>query len=183
MRLSKKVWLVAGIAVLAVVLGFLFMTYSQTAAEHRQLDDRLTLAQSRLRELPARELPAQKTDLQNQERRAESSLETSQDKFPQSVASIEYGDDLFNTADESKVRITRLTASSPVDRQVGTITYSVSSFMIVVKGDVKDMLDFVHALRTTGDFQLPWSAHVKEVKLNYKSTEALIGLDIYGYKR
>jgi len=178
MRLSKQVWLVVGIAVLAVVLGFLFMTYSQTAEDHRQLKDRLTVAQTRL---PG--LTAQKADLQNQDSRARSSLETSQAKFPESVASIEYGDDLFDTADESKVRIIKLTASSPVDRQVGAITYSVSSFVVVVKGDVKDMLDFVHALRTTEDFQLPWSAHVKEVELNYKSGVALIGLDIYGYKR
>ena len=178
MRLSKKVLLIAGIAVLAVVLGFLFSSYLQTAAEHRELRDRHTLAQTLL---PG--LTAQKADLANQESRARSSLETSQAKFPQSVESIAYGDDLFNIADESNVRITRLTASSPVDRQVGAITYSVSSFVVVVKGDVKDMLDFVHALRTTGDFELPWSTHVKEVKLNYQSTETLIGLDIYGYKR
>ncbi len=178
MRLSKKVWLVAGIAALAVVLGFLFMTYSQTAAEHRQLKDRQELADSRLPEVMA-----QKVDLENQESRARTSLEISQDKFPESVESIAYGHDLFRTADESKVRIIKLTASSPVDRQVGAITYSVSSFVVVVKGDVKDMLGFVHALRTRTDFQLPWSAHVKKVELNYKSGVALIDLDIYGYKR
>ena len=178
MRLSKKVWLIAGIAVLAVVLGFLFSSYFQTAAEHRELRDRHTLAQDRL---PG--LMAQKADLTNQESPARSSLETSQAKFPQSVESIAYGDDLFNIADESKVRITKLTASSPVDRQVGAITYSVSSFVVVVKGDVKDVLDFVHALRTTGDFQLPWSAQVKAVIIDYGGGQATVNLDIYGYKR
>lgn len=178
MRLSKKVWLIAGIAVLAVVLGFLFSSYLQTAAEHRELMDRHTLAQSLL---PG--LAAQKADLANQDSRAKSSLETSQARFPRSVESIEYGDDLFNTADESKVRIIRLTASRPVDRQVGAITYSISSFVVVVKGNVKEILDFVHALRTTGDFQLPWSAQVKAVIIDYGGGQATVNLDIYGYKR
>ena len=178
MRLSKKVWLIAGIAVLAVVLGFLFMTYSQAAAEHGQMEDRLEQARSDLDRLTP-----QKADLANQDSQARSSLETSQAKFPESVTSIEYGDDLFNIADESNVRITKLTASSPVDRQVGAITYSVSSFVVVVKGDVKDVLDFVHALRTTGDFQLPWSTRVKVVIIAYGSGQATINLDIYGYKR
>ena len=178
MRLSKKVWLIAGIAVLAVVLGFLFSSYFQTAAEHRELMDRHTLAQTRL---PG--LIAQKADLTNQESQAKSSLETSQAKFPRSVASIEYDEDLCRIAVESKVQIIRLTASSPVDRQVGAITYSISSFVVVVKGDVKEILDFVHALRTTGDFQLPWSAQVKAVIIDYGSGQATINLDIYGYKR
>jgi len=178
MRLSKKVWLVAGIAVLAVVVGFLFMTYSQTAAEHRQLEDRLTEAQD-----DVLGLGDEKDALEIDRDSATVDLKSAWARFPESVASIEYGDDLFDTADGSKVRIIKLTALSPVDRQVGAITYSVSSFVVVVKGDVKNMLDFVHALRTTGDFQLPWSAHVKKVELNYRSGQALIGLDIYGYKR
>lgn len=48
---------------------------------------------------------------------------------------------------------------------------------------MKDVLDFVHALRTTGDFQLPWSTHVKVVIIAYGSGQATINLDIYGYKR
>ena len=178
MRLSKRVWLVVGIAVLAVVVSLLLSSYFQIAAEHRQLEGRLTVAQNR-----TLELEDEKDTVNSQRVSATSALASAWAKFPESVASIEYGDDLFDTADESKVRIIRLTASSPVDRQVGAITYSVSSFVVVVKGNVKYMLDFVHALRTTGDLQHPWSAHVKKVELNYKSGEALIGLDIYGYKR
>ena len=93
MRLSKKVWLIAGIAVLAVVLGFLFSSYFQTAAEHEQMEDRLAQARSDLDRLKAQE-----PGLKNQESQAKSSLETSLAKFPQSVESIEYGEDLFRVA-------------------------------------------------------------------------------------
>lgn len=177
MRLNKKVWLVVGIVILAGALAFLFSTYSRTAAEHNALQDRLSSAQTRL---PS--LIAQKDDLQNQLSQATSALATSRAKFPAAVASIEYDEGLCETAVASKVQISRITASPPGDKKVGTITYSVSSFVVVVTGEVKDILDFVHALRTGRDFEPPWSAEVKQVDINYQSRQALIGLDIFGYK-
>jgi len=92
MKKSKKVWLIVGIGVFAIVLAVLFSTYSGQAGEREQLENNL---------------------------------------------------------------------------------FTVS-----------DILDFADALRAGADFQLPWSAEVTAVKINYsgEGDSATINLDIYAYK-
>jgi len=177
MKLSKKVWLIIGIAIFAIVLAVLFSIYSGLAGERGQLEDNLSMTQALLPKLTA-----QKGDLENRLAQAESLLDRSRTKFPESVESIEYGEDLFEIADDCDVVLTSLRPSKPTDK--GGATYSVSSFAVDVKGDVSDILDFVDALRAGADFQLPWSAELTAVKINYagEGDSATINLDIYAYK-
>ena len=175
MKLSRTVWLVVGIVIFAIVLGVLFSIYSGQIGEREQLSDRLLNAQTLL---PG--LVANREDLEHQLAQAESLLDKSQAKFPEAVESIEYDDDLFEIADDCNVDITRLTSSKPTSIKVGAVTYSVSSFAVVVKGNIDDVLDFIYAIRTGEDFQLPWSADVKSVSMG--TGGATINLDIYGYK-
>jgi type II secretory pathway pseudopilin PulG len=177
MKPSKKVWLIVGIGVFAIVLAILFSTYSRQVGEREQLENNLFTAQALLPKLTT-----QKGDLENQLAQAQSLLDTSQAKFPESVKSIEYGEDLFEIADDCDVEITKLTALTP--KEAGGAVYSVSSFAVDVEGDVSNILDFVDALRAGVDFQLPWSAELTAVKINYADggDSATINLDIYAYK-
>jgi hypothetical protein len=179
MKTSKKVWLIVGIGVFAIVIALLFSNYSRQAGEREQLENNLFTAQALLPKLTN-----QKGDLENQLAQAQSLLDRSRAKFPQSVESIKYGEDLFEIADDCDVEITKLTASLPTDKVAGGAAYSVSSFAVGVEGDLSDILDFVDALRAGADFQLPWSAEVTTVKINCASEgdSATINLDIYAYK-
>jgi len=179
MKTNKKVWLIVGIGVFVIVLAVLFSTYSQQAGERGQLEDNLSTAQALVSKLTT-----QKGDLEDRLAQAESLLDTSQAEFPDSVESIEYGEDLFDIADDCDVVLTSLRPSQPTDKEAGGATYSVSSFVVVVKGDIGDILDFVDALRAGEDFQLPWSAELKAVRINYggEGDTATINLDIYAYK-
>jgi len=175
MRLSKKVWLIAVIVIFAIVLGVLFSIYSGQAGERNELNDKLSNAQTLL---PG--LVANREKLEDRLTQAESSLDKSQAKFAESVKSIEYGEDLFEIADDCNVDLTSLSPSMPTSKKVGAVTYSVSSFAMVVKGNVDNILDFIYAIRTGEDFQLPWSADLKVV--NMGGSQATITLDIYSYK-
>lgn len=177
MKLSRKVWLIVVIAIFAVVLGILFTIYSGQAGERSQLDDRLSRARTLL---PG--LAASKQSLEDQVAQAQSSLNANQAKFPQSIESIEYGDDLFEIADDCNVDIAQISASPPTGRTVGSIAYSVSSFVVVVNGSMDDILEFIDAIRTGDDFQLPWSAEVNSINIDVSSSKASISLNIYGYK-
>ena len=178
MRLGKKAGLVVGIIVLVVVLGFVVSNYFEVAAEHRRISDRLDVARSRI---PA--LATEKSDAQRELQSAETTLNNSLRKFSGSLESLEYDEDLCRTARECGVQITSITAAPPADRTGGTVTYYVSAFTIGVSGDVRAILDFVHALRSAQDFQLPWSAQVKTVNMDYTNGTATISFDVYGYKR
>jgi len=191
MKLSKKVWLVVVIVIFAVALGILFSIYSGQAGERAQLTDRMSNAQTLL---PS--LVANREKLEDQLTQAESLLDESQAEFPEVLESIEYGEDFFKVAYGQNlysmaagcgVELTSLTASKPSNKKVGTVTYSVSSFVVVVQGNIDDTLDFIDAIGTGIDyelswsFQLPWSVNVKSVSMS--PAGATINLDIYGYKR
>ena len=178
MKTNKKVWLIVGICVFAIILALLFSNYSRQAEERERLENDLFTAQALLPKLTD-----QKEDLENQLAQAQSLLDRSRAKFPQSVESIEYGEDLFELADDYDLEVTKLTASIPTNKGAGSVAYSVSSFAVVVEGDMSDILDFIDALRAP-DFQLPWSAEVTTAKLTYASEgdSATINVDIYAYK-
>ena len=177
MKLSKKFLLITVIVIFAVALGVLFSIYSGQNSERAQFNDRLSQAQTLL---PG--LINNRETKEDELTQAESLLAASQAQFPESVESIEYGDDLFEIADDYDVILTRLTASKPTSKTVGTVTYSISSFTVVVQGSIDNILEFIYALRTGDDFQLPWSAEVNSVQTNVSGGSANINLVIYGYE-
>jgi len=177
MKLSKKVWLIVVIVIFAVALGVLFSIYSGQNGERAQLNDRLSTAQTLL---PG--LMNNRETKEDELTQAESLLAASQAQFPESVESIEYGDDLFEIADDCNVSLTKLTASKPSSKTVGAVTYSVSSFNLVVYGSFDNILDFIYAIRTGDDFRLPWSAEVTGLNTNVSGGSVNINLIIYGYK-
>ena len=177
MKLSKKVLLIVVIVIFAVALGVLFSIYSGQNSERAQFNDRLSQAQTLL---PG--LINNRETKEDELTQAESLLAASQAQFPESVESIEYGDDLFEIADDCDVSLTRLTASKPTSKTVGTVTYSISSFTVVVQGSIDNILEFIYALRTGDDFRLPWSAEVNSVKTSISGGSATVNLVIYGYE-
>jgi hypothetical protein len=179
MKISKKVWLIIGIIVFAIVFGSLLRIYIQQAREQGQLSTSLAAQQTLLRKLTT-----DKANLENDWEQAESLLNTSQAKFPGAVESIEYGEDLFEIAGDCNLELTGLSPSMPADKKVGAVTYSVATFAVKVTGSVDNILDFIYAIRTGGDFKLPWSADVKSISITTgEEMAATITLDIYAYKR
>jgi hypothetical protein len=178
-KISKKVWLIIGIAIFVIALVVLVRAYSQQVSEQAQLTTNLAAQQTLLHKLTTDE-----ANLEGDLEQAESLLNTSQAKFPESVESIEYGEDLFEIADDCNVELTELSPSMPGAKTEGAVTYSVASFVVKVTGNVDDILDFIYAIRIGDDFQLPWSAEVKSVSIDSGGEEpaAIITLDIYGYK-
>jgi hypothetical protein len=173
MRISKKVGLIIGAVILVVILVILFTTYSRQARDRNDLNAKLSAAQTLL---PI--LTTQKTDLENQLAQAESSLNANKAKFPESVESIEYGEYLFEIADECNVDLTFLTFPKPTARTIGAVTYSGVSLALPVRGELDNIFDFIEALRTDERFA---SAEVTAVKTDVAGS-ATINLNIYGYK-
>ena len=197
-NIDKKIWLIIGTVILVAALVFLVRMYTQQVQEQEQLRTNLAAQQALLRTLTVTE-----NDTQNRLNQAQSLLDASRAKFPESVESIEYGEDFFKTAYGQNlyamaggcgVNLTGLTVSPPTDKTVGAVTYSVSSVVVTISGaiDDVDVYKFIDAIGTGIDyklpwsFQLPWSVDVTEVNIvnevNGESATATINLDIYAYK-
>jgi hypothetical protein len=173
MKISRKVWLIIGAVLIVAALVSLYMVYSRQAGERDDLNARLSRAQTLL---PA--LTANKGELENQLAQAESSLEPNKAKFPESVESIEYGEYLFEIADECNVNLASLNFPKPADKKVGAVTYSVVSLSLPVSGALTDIFTFIDTIRTDERFA---SADVKSVNIDVAGS-ATISVDIYGYK-
>ena len=174
MKPSKKVWIIVGIGIFAIVLGILFTLYFREVGEREELNDKLSAAEAIL---PT--LITQKEDLGNELSQAESLLNTSQTKFPQAVESIEYGEYIFEIADRCDLTLASLIFPKPTNIKEGSVTYSVVSLSLPVSGELADIFDFIDIIRTDARFA---STRVKSVNLNVADESATISVDIYGYK-
>jgi hypothetical protein len=177
MKLSRKATLIVVIVIFAVALGVLFYIYSSQNKERANLNERLSWAQTLL---PT--LVDNRETKEDELTQAESLLAAGKAQFPESVESIEYDDDLFEIAEDCNVSLTQVTASKPTTKTVGAVTYSISTFVVVVYGGIDNIMDFIYTIRTGDDFQLPWSAEVTSIKANVSSGSANINVIIYGYK-
>jgi hypothetical protein len=173
MKISRKVWLILGAVILVAALVIAGMFYSRQAGERNDLNARLSRAQTLL---PG--LTTNRNDLEDQLASAQSSLEASQVHFPESVESIEYGEYLFEIADECNVHLATLSFPKPTYRTIGAVTYSVVSLSLPVSGTLTDIFDFIDTIRTDERFA---SADIKSVTMDVAGS-ATITLDIYGYK-
>jgi len=174
MKLRKKVSLIAGIVIIAVLIGTLFTIYFQQVTEKRELSDRLTIAQT---DLPS--LIAETKDMEGQLTQAESSLDTNQAKFPQAIESIEFGEYIFEIANRCNLTLASLSFPKPGEKKQGSVTYSVVSLSLPVSGRLVDIFEFIDIIRTDARFA---STQVKSVNLNVAGGSATIHVDIYGYK-
>jgi hypothetical protein len=174
MKVGRKALLVLGAVAIVAALVVVGMFYSRQAGQLNDLNTGLSRAQASLPELTK-----QKQDLESQLASAQSSLDTSRTKFPESVESIEYGEYLFEIADECHVSLDALIFPKPTVRTVGAVTYSVVPLSLPVSGTRDNIFQFIDAIRTDPRFA---STDVKSVNMNIGGLKATITVDIYSYK-
>lgn len=186
MRISRTAWLILGIGISVIAVSILVWVYFDQSGEQKTLNESLSGAQKTLPILVSQreDLESQLTQLKSELAQAESLFYKAKASF-ESVESIEYGEALFDIADDCNLEITKLTASEPSDEKVETITYITASFTVVVEGTVADILDFVDTIATDEDFA---NATIELVNMQVPEPEeegkpsATINLVLYGYQ-
>lgn len=174
MKIGSKALLVLGAVVIVAALVVVGVFYSRQAGDRAALNDRLNRAQT---VLPV--LSVSKNSLEDQLASAQSLLEQSLVKFPESVESIEYGEYLFEIADECNVNLNSLSFPKPAAATLGGVACSVVSLTLPVSGTLESIFKFIDTIRTDDRFA---SANVKTITMNIGGS-ATVNVDIYGYKR
>ena len=210
MRLSKTAWLILGAGVFIIAFGTLFMLHSQQSGEQEWLEDSLSVAQALWPQLISEreDLEDQLTQWEGELAKATSSLSSSKARFPKSVQSIEYDEALFDIADDCDLQIIKITASEPRDKKVEDITYTTTTFEVVVRSEesppstvgefetyidetVDNILEFINIIATDEDFANATIELVnmekleppEEIKGDETGPEATVRLIIYGFPR
>ena len=132
-RILQLVLLVL-VVVFVATAGFLYTANSSQVKKHTELTDTLNKDQATYNNGLAQEAALQKTaaDLASQLAAAKAALANSH--FRSSAESIEYDNILYSLADDSKLQITSLNASSPTNVQEQNTTYQVTTFSLTVEG-------------------------------------------------
>ena len=201
MNISKTTWLILGIGIFIIAIGILSWLYLEQRGEQKTLTDSLAQANVTYPSVVSQrgDLEIQLTQWETDLAEAVLLLADVEVIFPESVESIEYDEELFNIADDCDLEIIELTASEPGALEVESVTYSVTSFTVVVESDygysdkiiVNNMLKFVDTIANSEYFTDTThfaNATIELVNIQVPQVEeegepsATINLVIYGYK-
>lgn len=165
MKLSKIAWLILVIGIFVIASGSLYWLYLQEGPKQEELNEQLSAVQAKIPKLAAERasLESTLTELEDKLAQVTSQLKTAKAAFPALVESIEVDELLFGIANDWGLEIISLTASEPSDLKVAVevetedievedVTYLVTSFDVDVKGEVSDILNFIHTIVTHRDF-------------------------------
>ena len=165
MKLSKIAWLILVIGIFVIASGSLYWLYLQEGPKQEELSEQLSAVQAKIPKLASERanLESTLTELEDKLAQVTSQLRTAKAVFPAAVESIEVDELLFGIANDWGLEIISLTASEPSDLEVAVemetedievedVTYLVTSFDVDVKGEVSDILNFIHTIVTHRDF-------------------------------
>ncbi len=153
MKLNKRTLLIIGIAVLVVAAYYLHTVYSQKGQEQTQLNEKLTLAQSRLIGIQTEPLSSQQAELESQLSQATSQVEAVKAMLSQPTGSAAVSSIVFEVAKAYGLQVTGMTSPGLVSDELEGLSCSAVSLTVKVEGDVSSLVSFITELNshlTTG---------------------------------
>ena len=153
MKLGKTSWLILIAGVVIVAFTSLGLARSSQVNEHEQLNEELTVAETRLTNVQLKELQAGKGELEAQLDESTAQLKAAEDNLSQSNESIDVTDFLFVIAQACGVIINNISSSDLSSDKLAEVNCSVSHLSINVEGEVSSLISFVTKLNndfTTG---------------------------------
>ena len=187
MKLSKIAWWILGAGFFILAAIILVVLFSGQSGDAKQLEDNLLVTQTLLNKLISdrEDMESQLAQLQNEMEEAQLAYNQSQTKYPESVASIEYDEEIFSLANDSNLDIISLIASEPRENKVEDISFVNTVFEIEVQGTVTNILTFIDDIATGEYFE---TATVELINLEVPETSqneepsAFIKIIIYSYE-
>ena len=174
MKFGKAAQLILAIGIFAVGGIFLNRLNTQRQAEQEQINIQLSAAQLLMPKLidDKDELEAQLAQMQTEFDSVEIMASESKQHFLIPVESIEYDELMFSLAHDRDLEVAVLTATEPSTLNVDDIPFTLSSFIVQVRGvvgdtqfataddyrtftyqTVTDILDFISAIATGNEFR------------------------------
>jgi hypothetical protein len=153
LKLTKTSWLILSAGIFIVVAASLGLSHSKQIKEQGQLDEELSVAQTRLDKLQVKQLREQQEELQSRLDESIIQFVAAKDSLRRSIESANLTDDFFAIAQSCSVIVDSITSSGTKEEKLGGITCSAATLNAAVSGEVSDLISFVVKLNdyfTTG---------------------------------
>ena len=155
-KLTKMAWLLLAAGIVVVAFSSLGVAYFQQVDAKEQLDEEISLANSRLNTLKLQEFRSRQQELEQQLSEVTSQLEIAKADLSPSIENIAATDTVFETANDSDVEINEYASADFNCGELAGITFSILPITTTVRGNVPYIIDFVINLNenfTTGAVQ------------------------------
>ena len=172
MKLGRTSWIILSVGIAIVAFASLGIARAQQVREHEQLQEELSITETRLENYQLKELQTQQKDLEEQLNQATSNLKAAKDNLRQPIESIGVTDSLFQIAESCGVEITGMSSSGIASDKLTGITCSTIQLAIDVEGDVANLISYV--IKLNNDFT---TGVVQSVNIN---TQEMTGEEIEG---
>ena len=187
MKFGKLSWLLLGIGIFAIAGVSLYIAYQDQVDEQDSLNLSLLAAEATLPTLISEtsNLENELAQLEDDLAQALDELDEVERKIPDSVESSDYGDLLFNLAQNLGLEVTSFTSSEPSGITEDGIRYEATSFTMEVEGEVDAILQYLTKIQVESEF---WTATIEVVNIDItlpaagEETSANISLRILSYR-
>ena len=177
-KISRKSLTVILLLAFLIACVVLYMNYSKQVSERRLAEQNLTTARNTLtkirnektnQEKQLVEIQTQSEELQSTYLKANNELSLKKAALPPAADSVDYSEILFNTAYRYNVILNGVVLGSNSTASEGNLTFNTVSFSFSVRGDLEDLLNFLHALATEKPFLYGTidTANISRVKETY----------------
>jgi len=177
LKIGKTTRWILLIGIFAILLISASVAYGRQQTEQNQLTSSIAQANQDFTKYSA-----QKKDLENKRREANSRIATAQSQFHQYTEAIEIDEALFEIADDAGVTINALILSLPVKEEMGGVNYRVFSPVVTAEGEVLPEL-LIFSKKISESFSTVSVESVKiEIGEGDEKSRIIINLKIYAYE-
>ncbi|MFC2002178.1 hypothetical protein ACFLUZ_06760 [Chloroflexota bacterium] len=150
MKLGKISWIILSVGIVMVAFASLGIARAQQVREHEQLQEEISITETRLAKYQLKELHVRQSDLEEQLNQATSNLKAAKDNLRQPIESIGVTGSLFQIAESCGVEITGISSSGIASDKLTGITCATIRLAIDVEGDVPNLISYV--IKLNNDF-------------------------------
>ena len=187
MKFGKITWLILGIGIFVIGGISLYLVYQEQTDEQDSLNLSLLAAEATLPTLisETNNLENELAQLEDDLAQALDELDEVERQFPDSIESSDYGDLLFDMAQNLGLEVTSFTSSGPSVITEDGLRYEATYFTMGVEGEVDAILQYLTNIQVESEF---WTATIDVVNIDIalpaaeEETSANISLRILSYR-
>ena len=181
-KLSKKSWLLISVGVFTILFAGLWTVHSQQNNEHKQLADKLNMADLKLDGFQTEQLFQRQNELKEQLKQTLLQSEAARGILSQPIGSLAISSVLFSIAAAYNVEIIEIGSPGPGIEELDGLACNVLPLTATVAGDITDLVSFIIQLNDGLENSIINSVEISIPETTGEKASANFQMIVYAYQ-
>ena len=181
-KLSKKSWLLISVGVFTILFASLWTVHSQQNNEHKQLADKLNMADLKLDGFQTEQLIQRQNDLEGQLKQTLSQSAAARKILSQPIGSLAVSSVMFNFAEAYNVEIIEIGSPGLTVEELDGLACNVLPLTVTVAGDATDLVSFITRLNDSLENSIINSVEISIPETTEEKASANFQMVVYAYQ-